>query len=251
MYLEMTLQADGTRRALGADLMHAYRVTLTDVNDRTLTFPFFTGLGWDRDPNIGDVLSSLALDLSVDDPDTAEELGMSIRRWVEVKEHNDRVRSFFGPSAVTLASVSDMLEAVEGTTVDLDALATASDRAVERGTADGTDAAGWYVQEVVRRDSAVSVLRGIDDGDPMVLDTFPVLDLSGQWADGPSVSSVLADLDLDCLDPDSDVAEEVVDAYRDAFDSAVHVEVERACRAVLDVDPVPVDLDVDVDEPDM
>lgn len=236
MKLEMALIADGVKRALGADLMHAYRAVLSDVNDRTLTVPFFTGMGWDTDPNIGHVLSSLALDLSVDDPDEAQELGMTIRQWEEVKLHNDRVRSFFGSWADVLEEVAPMLEAVEGMFVDLDALRTAVDRARDLGEQHGTNSAEWWIQENIGGrasgdtvERARVILEGIDDSDPAVLDGLPFLDLSGQWADGRTVSDVLADLDVDFLDPDSDVAQEVVDAYRDGFDTAVEGTVTDAC----------------------
>lgn len=234
MYVSMTLRADGTRKAFGTDIeMHAYRVTLTDRDGNTLDVPFFTGLGWGRDPDIGDVLSSLALDLSADDIDEAEELGLSLRQYRDLQEQNGRVRAFFGDVLDDIGR--DVLEAVEGDEVDLDDLATASDRATENGTKDGTNAAAWFVQNMSDEVARVT-LDGIDDGDPAVLDGLPFLDLSGQWADGPSVRSVLEALDLEALDPDSEVASDIVDTYRDAFDAAVSDEVERACRAALDVE---------------
>lgn len=96
------------------------------------------------------------------------------------------------------------------------------------------------------------VLAGIDDGDPEILDALPMLDLSGQWADGDTDRDVL-DLigvvyeeDGDDVEGDevktNDDGDEVVGVegqndliadFRDAYDSAVVAEIKRIARSML------------------
>src|SRR5690349_11916464 len=112
---------------------------------------------------------------------------------------------------------------------------TAYDRAIayaqERGREDGENAAAWYVQDVLTnrvRDTAITarmVLRGIENGDPAVLDTFPVADLSGEWADTLTGPQLVADAVLDAVvDIAQDAGEsddwfsDICDAYETAFD---------------------------------
>src|SRR5262245_12356114 len=58
----------------------------------------------------------------------------------------------------------------------------------QRGHDDGWNAAGWLVDgntddpEVV----LLGYLRGIEDGDPEILDKLPTPNLSGEWADVPT-----------------------------------------------------------------
>lgn len=121
----------------------------------------------------------------------------------------------------------------------------------ERGTDDGQNAAGWYVQETFGghayasaddAEGAALILRGIEDGDPAVLDTFPFADLSGEWADtltGPQlVSEAVSEVDLgedDARKADrlNDWFTDVCDAYENAFSDAVSAEIERAAREVV------------------
>ena len=69
------------------------------------------------------------------------------------------------------------------------------DRAIayarERGAQDGHAAASWTYYGNTPRDWYARTLRGIEDGDPAVLDALPAPDLSGQYADtttGPSLT---------------------------------------------------------------
>ncbi len=125
---------------------------------------------------------------------------------------------------------------------------TSYDRAIayarERGTSDGTNAAGWYVQDALRstRDDVAirRILREIEDGDPAVLDTFPQPDLSGEWADtltGPElVRDALDAAGLTECGPgfyqpvESGFDSDICDAYELAFSEAVEAEIARAAR---------------------
>ena len=101
------------------------------------------------------------------------------------------------------------------------------------GSEDGTAAGTWFFDGSTPERTYRVALRGIEDLDPMVLDCLPFLDLSGQWADGPTTHGVLSRF-LD--DPGSFEAEEqddLIEEYRQAYDDAVLLEVERSARAYL------------------
>jgi hypothetical protein len=133
---------------------------------------------------------------------------------------------------------------------------TAYDRAItyatDRGARDGRNAAEWYVQgtlaERVRdpRLTAAIILRGVEDGDPAVLDTFPYADLSGEWADtltGPQlVEDAIVNADDWSMQRDAWRAywasmltadQDICDAYEEAYAAAAAAEIERAVRAIL------------------
>lgn len=96
----------------------------------------------------------------------------------------------------------------------------------------GRAAASWYFDGNTDEQTYRRVLKGLDDGDPEVLDGLPYLDLSGQWADGPTMASVLEDIGCD-VDGDDDAAEDIVNKYQSAYDAAVVAEVERMAREHL------------------
>ena len=108
------------------------------------------------------------------------------------------------------------------------------------GKADGKNAAEWATQDlwggrVTRgeRQTAQRFLDGIEEGDPEIIDLIPRLDLSGQWADGVTEEDVLANCDVD-TDRDPEDLEELIEAYRDAYDTAAIEEIERSARAFLE-----------------
>jgi len=112
------------------------------------------------------------------------------------------------------------------------------------GREHGTNAAAWWEQDAIggrmTGDAAAvarSILDGMADGDPAVLDGFPVADLSGEWADGYTVRQLIADVgeDPDDDDPDAyfDAADALADAYRDGFDEAASDAIGAACLAVI------------------
>ena len=127
---------------------------------------------------------------------------------------------------------------------------TPAERAIDYartlGTEHGTNAAEWYLQDVLRSTrSAVEIKRitdGINDGDPEIMDSLPTADLSGQWADtltGPALveqAVVNADDwtmtrdDWRAYWADREISTEICDAYEYAYSDAVTAEIERACR---------------------
>jgi hypothetical protein len=114
----------------------------------------------------------------------------------------------------------------------------------EAGAQAGADAADWWAQDTLggraRGDvtgRARTILAGIDDGDPQILDALPALDLSSQWADAPTEAKLYTDAvpsgapEWDALDAEH--RDEAIDAFRDGFDGAVRDRVVEHCHTVL------------------
>ncbi len=105
-------------------------------------------------------------------------------------------------------------------------------RAREMGEDHGRAAASWYFDGNTSTETYRTVLRGIDDGDPMILATFPSAPLSGEWSDSPTPASVLADLGFDSEDDseDYDRVSDILNAYEDGFYTASTDAIERVAR---------------------
>ena len=106
------------------------------------------------------------------------------------------------------------------------------------GDRDGGAAASWYT---IDETNAAAILRGIEDGDPAVLDTFPFPDLSGQWADTLTGPQLVRDaLEYAGEDPDGDEAQDafgdICDAYEAAFSAAVEDYIGSIARAIVHTD---------------
>lgn len=131
----------------------------------------------------------------------------------------------------------------------------AYDKAIEyarlTGADDGEAAASWFFDGNTTDDTYRTVLQGLDDGDPAVLDTLPFADLSGQWADsltGPELVDdaidaagvVIVDDETTLGDPyagreslAADWFSDLCDAYEDAFGTAVQDAIERTARRMV------------------
>jgi len=105
------------------------------------------------------------------------------------------------------------------------------DRIEARGYSDGNAAGSWVTDGNTRTETYRALLAGIEEGDPMILDTFPAPSLGGEWADSPTWSDVLAE--EGCEDSDDGRAD-LLDVYESAFADGVTDEVTRACRYQLD-----------------
>ena len=114
--------------------------------------------------------------------------------------------------------------------------------ATKEGTEAGIAAASWYfdfgrmsggqskVEEVCER-----VLRGIEDGDPEILDTFPAAPFSGEYADGLSARDFL---EAYGMTEDDDAADDILRAFEDAYSMAASDEIERSCLVQMPYDRV-------------
>lgn len=113
------------------------------------------------------------------------------------------------------------------------------------GTQHGTAAGSWAVDGNTTPDTLRAILRGIEEGDPAILDTLPLTpNLSGEWADEPggpaiyveilaSSGGTLSDEDAQGDPAGWDDFSEILDAYEAAYQQASQDEIQRACRAML------------------
>jgi hypothetical protein len=95
----------------------------------------------------------------------------------------------------------------------------------ERGRA----AASWYFDGNTSTETYATVLQGIEDGDPAVLDTLPSSPLSGEWAGDPVPADILSELGVE---HDSDAAEDCLWAYEEGFSQASQDMIEETARTM-------------------
>lgn len=101
-------------------------------------------------------------------------------------------------------------------------------RMAKRDGADaGRAAASWYFDGNTKDETYAAVLKGIEDGDPAILDTFPTPNLSGEWAGDATPQSLAEDYGIEGRE---DAIDAVCSAWEDAAWSAVQDEIERAAR---------------------
>jgi hypothetical protein len=130
----------------------------------------------------------------------------------------------------------------------------------ELGRQHGANVAIDYINETIERDrtwrprptaaeDARRILKGLEDGDPAILDELPFADLSGQWADtltGPQLvsdaigaaddgSQPMEAFELAAHNWTRDWFSDICDAYENAFSDAVIDAVETRARAHVDV----------------
>lgn len=105
-------------------------------------------------------------------------------------------------------------------------------RAAKRdGRAAGESAASWCFDGNTSRETYKRVLKGMEEGDPAVLDAFRVPDLSGEWSGDPTPSTLAADYDIDeRRDPDGFLLDEACETWMNAASEAFWSELERVAR---------------------
>lgn len=117
---------------------------------------------------------------------------------------------------------------------------TLEEQSVTLGREAGVNAAEWWLQEspIGGRSSAgltearvwaADMLERMNDGDPAVYDSFPVVDLSGEWADGWTPKRLAEELGMD----DDSEAGDDLDALCDAFEEGAHAGVSETIEAAL------------------
>ena len=104
------------------------------------------------------------------------------------------------------------------------------ERAEQEGHDHGVTAGSWLLDGNSSEDAARRLLRGIEDGDPEILDQLPASPLSGEYADNLLPRDVLAWYDLD---EQHDAADDVLRAFEDGFSRGVEVEAVRSATAFL------------------
>ncbi len=110
---------------------------------------------------------------------------------------------------------------------------TLEQEARKMGEEHGLNAASWYFNGNTSTETYAAVLRGMDDGDPEIMDSLPSSPLSGEWADSPTPQTVLSELAgtsaWDSVLPDWQ-AEVLLDEYETGFYEASQAEIERVAR---------------------
>lgn len=99
------------------------------------------------------------------------------------------------------------------------------DKASAFGADAGRSAASWVFDGNSTLEYAASVLRGVEDGDPEVLDMQPA-PLSGEWA-GESIPELSEAFGIDLSDDD------IASAFENAYNDAYWAEVEKSAREIL------------------
>ena len=100
-----------------------------------------------------------------------------------------------------------------------------SQAAYDKGREHGANAGEWYFDGNTSEATYSAVLKGIEDGDPAVLDTFPTFSF-GEWA-GESVKEILGDIP-------EDNADEIIDAYLQGFYDGSSDMIESTVRNHFD-----------------
>lgn len=103
----------------------------------------------------------------------------------------------------------------------------------------GKNAASWAwepgrMMQRQERESAERILRGIEDGDPAILDAYRLPNLSGEYAGDPTPSSLMEDYGVADDDPRREWLEDAVrTAWEDAASSAFWSSLARSCHESL------------------
>jgi hypothetical protein len=98
----------------------------------------------------------------------------------------------------------------------------------------GKAAGSWVVGGNTTAEAARRMLTLDLEGDPEFWDAYPGSPLSGEWADGPTPASVLAELGV----PEgSDVADEILSQWEDGHHDGWRDEVLRAANVIVPTCP--------------
>ncbi|QGJ90088.1 hypothetical protein HWC80_gp048 [Mycobacterium phage Indlulamithi] len=106
---------------------------------------------------------------------------------------------------------------------------TLEDRAAELGKDYGKAVGSWVVDGNTSKEQCDKLIEGIDTCDPEVMDLIPS-PLSGEFADGPTVYSVLKELGLDPAVFDEQF-DHLIDVYEEAFSESWCDTVYQAAHA--------------------
>jgi hypothetical protein len=116
------------------------------------------------------------------------------------------------------------------------------EHARQLGAEAGKSAAGWVFDGNTAGETYRRVLRGIEAGDPEIMDAYRTPDLSGEYSGDYTSRDLAADLDIDeDADPDESGLNDAELAYMDAASGAFWAEVEREARS--HVQPHGLDMD--------
>ena len=97
------------------------------------------------------------------------------------------------------------------------------------GADHGRSAGTWVVDGNTSDETKGRILRGIQDGDPEIMDGIRCAPLSGEYAGDYTIGDLAADLDLDDEEWEPELQTEIEDAYVNAYVSAFWAQVEKEC----------------------
>lgn len=106
-------------------------------------------------------------------------------------------------------------------TLTTDTLKAAIAHAEEMGNRNGMNAASWVIDGNTTEETCRAILKGIDDGDPMVLDSLP----GPEDFLGPILHESLETAGIAYADMTDEAEREILDSYDWMFRSAVENEV--------------------------
>jgi hypothetical protein len=103
----------------------------------------------------------------------------------------------------------------------------------ELGREAGNASASWYFDRCeLQREDYLRVLKGINDGDPEILDTFQSSPLSGEYSDDMTPKRLYEDLGMG--DAQIELAgDEICEEYEQAFNTAYSDSVASQCTEWL------------------
>ena len=103
------------------------------------------------------------------------------------------------------------------------------DDVIDKGTVDGKAAASWVFDGNTSIEQYKEYLRGVEEGDPEILDKYPAPNpLSGEWAGGLTPESLAYQFVGETYD--YVLVDEIASTYEAAFENAYYNELERIAR---------------------
>lgn len=104
----------------------------------------------------------------------------------------------------------------------------------EMGKSYGKSIGSWVILGDVNTEKVRAILDGFDDGDPEIMDMCPS-SLSGEFADGPTVYSVIKAVGLDPHNAEcTEYFDALIDIYEDNFTETFWETVISACNDYMD-----------------
>lgn len=151
-----------------------------------------------------------------------------LKHWVREDLAPDLGASFAADLLGYALDEVDWLEIAEAWLEDVDELdEDEAARILARdGYEAGAAAGSWVIDGNTPDETCARILRGLEDGDPEVIDSLPSSPLSGEWAGDSTPRDILAAVDVD---EEDERAEDLLRAYEDAYSVGVSREVEFAC----------------------
>lgn len=106
-------------------------------------------------------------------------------------------------------------------------LETELSEATTLGRVHGEKTASWFFDGNTSQETYERVHKGLQDGDPVIMDSLPSSPLSGEWADQMTPRRLLMELGWNEESVSAEQQDEICETYEQSFNDAVQREVER------------------------